>query len=84
MLRLFVLGRSRCLVMNTTSPLELKGQAMADNFEEKHSSLVFPSNFFLTFSRIALFFQLVCSRTIADRLNYNWMAGKNLDGFRRW
>ena len=31
-------------------------------------------------SRIALVYQSFCCRTIADRLNYDWIAEKNPDG----
>ena len=35
-------------------------------------------NFYQPFSRIALVYQLFCSRKIADRLLYDWIAEKNL------
>ena len=40
----------------------------------------FPPKFIQSSSRIALVYQSVCSRTIADRLQYNWIA-KKMDGF---
>ena len=43
----------------------------------------FPStrpNFFEPCSHIALIYQSFCCRTIADRLFYNWIAEKNMDG----
>ena len=39
-----------------------------------------PSKFFQASSRIALVYQSVCSRTIADRLYSDWIVEKNLGG----
>ena len=43
-----------------------------------------PSKFFHPSSRIALVYQLFCSRATADRLYYDWIAEKNLVEWRSW
>ena len=53
---------------------------MPSNLLIKHTlcELFYTSpNFSQPSSRIALVYQSVCSRTIADRLQYGWMAEKN-------